>query len=78
MYVFIVKINNKLKLKDHLYTVDTLNNLPTNIQPASLAERLSNDVYVFGCITSRFCKHRNFFVHKCVYEHISYNTVEHD
>ena len=69
-------INNKLKLKDRLYTVDTLNNLPTNVHPASLAERSSDDVYVFGGITSRFCKHSNFFVRKFVYEHISYNTVE--
>ena len=39
-------INNKLKLKDRLYTVDTVNNLPTNVHPASLAERSSDDVYV--------------------------------
>ena len=56
-------INNKLKPKDRLYTVNTLNNLPTN-------------VYVFGGITSRLCKHSNLFVRKFVYEHISYNTVE--
>ena len=66
-------INNKLKPKDRLYTVNTLNNLPTNVHPA---ERSSDDVYVFGGITSRLCKHSNLFVRKFVYEHISYNTVE--
>ena len=49
--------NTKLKLKDRLYTVDTLNNRPTNVHPASLTEQSSDDVYVFGGITNRFCKH---------------------
>ena len=62
-------INNKLILKDRLYTVHTLNNLPTNVHRASLAERSFDDVYVFGGITSRFCKHSNFFVRNFVYEH---------
>ena len=68
--------NNKQKLKDRLYTVVILDNLPTNVHSASFAERSSDDVYIFGGITSRFCKHSIFFVRKFVYEYISYNTVE--
>ena len=63
-------INNKLKRQDRLYTMDTLNHLPTNVHPASLVERSSDNVYVFGGITSRFCKHSNFFLRIFVYEHI--------
>ena len=79
----VIVINNKLKLKDRLCTSHithhrshSLNNLSRNVHPASLAERSSDDVYVFGGIASRFCKHSNFFVRTIVYEHISYKTVE--
>ena len=69
-------INNKLKLNDEFYTIKTLDRVPEVVNPASLAERVSEDVYVFGGTTSKFCKHSNFYERKFVHEHILYNSVE--
>ena len=69
-------IDNRLKLNDKFYTTDTLHTVPASINPASLAERISDEFYVFGGTTSRFCKHSNFFKREFVYDHIQYESVE--
>ena len=69
-------INNKLKLNDDFYTIDNLHRVPNLVNLASLAERSSSDVIVFGGTTSRFHKHSNFYQRDFVFEHISYNSAE--
>ena len=69
-------INNRLKLNDEFFTVSTLDQVPNVINPAVLAERVSDEVYVFGGTTSRFCKHSNFYQRDFVYDHIEYCTAE--
>ena len=69
-------IDNRLKLNNKFYTTDNLHNVPDIINPASLAERVSAEVYVFGGTTSKFCKHSNFYSREFVYEHIQYTSAE--
>ena len=69
-------IDNRLKLNDKFYSTDSLHTLPKPLNPAFLAERVSNEVYVFGGSTSRYCKHSNFFNRNFVYDNIMYTSTE--
>ena len=69
-------IDNRLKLNDKFYSTDSLHTVPKPLNPAFLAERVPNEVYVFGGSTSRYCKHSNFLNRNFVYNNIMYTSTQ--
>ena len=68
----------KLILKGKQYTCNTIDTVPLNIHPGTLAERSNARVLVFGGTTSKHHGLSNFSQIKTnfVYEHIAYSSAE--